>query len=162
MNLKPDEAYREQRDIVREQIEQLTKLEEKSESDKPPSNTAVQMRKDEHKERLQERVEEQFSNRLYKQLMQAQASVIVTSSTAKFLVIQKEDKGLLNEYLRVCIDRAILETNFEDMDRPQKNQADVQNSVQTQRGWTIYKERFMNQIMKEAKMSKKANKLLDD
>ena len=76
--------------------------------------------------------------------MQAQASVIVTSSTAKFLVIQKEDKGLLNEYLRVCIDRAILETNFEDMDRPQKNQADVQNSVQTQRGWTIYKERFMN------------------
>ena len=41
MNLKPDEAYREQRDIVREQIEQLTKLEEKSESDRPPSNTAV-------------------------------------------------------------------------------------------------------------------------
>ena len=55
----------------------------------------------------------------------------MTSSTAKFLVIKKEDKGLLNEYLRVCIDRAILETNFEDMDRPQKNQADVQNSVQT-------------------------------
>ena len=49
----------------------------------------------------------------------------MTSSTAKFLVIKKEDKGLLNEYLRVCIDRAILETNFVDKDRPQDNQNDV-------------------------------------
>ena len=94
--------------------------------------------------------------------MQAQASIIVTSSTAKFLVIKKEDKGLLNEYLRVCIDRAILETNFVDKDRPQDNQNDVQKSVQQRRGWTNFKESFMAQIMKESKMSKKANKLLDD
>lgn len=51
--------------------------------------------------------------------------MIVTSSTAKFLVIKKEDKGLLNEYLRVCIDRAILETNFVDLDRPENNHQDV-------------------------------------
>lgn len=51
--------------------------------------------------------------------MQAQTSIIVTSSTAKFLVVKKEDKGLLNEYLRICIDKAILKTNFEDLDRPE-------------------------------------------
>ncbi len=70
MHLKPDEAYREQRDKVREQIEQLTKVEDKTPSSykEAPSNKVVQ-RKNEHKERLQEKVEEQFSNRLYKQLM---------------------------------------------------------------------------------------------
>ena len=57
--------------------------------------------------------------------MQAQTSIIVTSSTAKFLVVKKEDKGLLNEYLRICIDKAILKTNFEDLDRPELSQGKV-------------------------------------
>jgi len=57
--------------------------------------------------------------------MKAQASIVVTSATAKLLVIKKEDKGLLNEYLRVCLDRVILETNFADLDRPERNHVDV-------------------------------------
>ena len=121
MNLAPDVAYREQRDRVREQIEELTKAQESEEQEV----TKVGQRKMDHKDRLQKKVEEEFSSRLYEQLMQAQASVIVTSSSAKFLVIKKEDKSLLNEYLRVCIDRAILETNFTDLDRPEKNQNHV-------------------------------------
>ena len=83
--------------------------------------TRLKKRKMGHKERLQHKVEEAFAGRLYGQLMLAQASIIVTSSTAKFLVIKKEDKGLLNEFLRLCIDRAILETNFADVDRPENN-----------------------------------------
>ena len=69
---------------------------------------------------------------------------------------------MLNEYLRLCIDRAILETKFIDLDRPEDNQNDVMAVVKKSRGWTTFKENFMSQIMKESKMSKKANKLLDD
>lgn len=74
----------------------------------------VHKRKKDHKDRLQRKVEKQFVDRLYPHLMKAQVSIIVTSATAKFLVIKKEDKSLLNEYLRVCMDRAILETHFVD------------------------------------------------
>jgi hypothetical protein len=42
----------------------------------------------------------------------------VTSATAKFLVVKKEDKNFLNEYLKGCIDRAVLEEDFFDYDRP--------------------------------------------
>lgn len=107
-------------------------------------------------------MEEQFGDRLYPHLMKAQVSIIVTSATAKFLVVKKEDKSLLNEYLRVCMDRAILETNFEDLDRPERNHSDVQAREAIARGWTSTKERQMNQFLKESKMEKKANKLLDD
>lgn len=62
----------------------------------------------------------------------------------------------------MCIDRAILETNFADLDRPENSHHDVQHAVHMSRGWTTFKEQFMNDIMKETKMSKKANKLLDD
>lgn len=120
LNLSPDEAYRQERDRVREQIEELTRVQESVEK-----VTKVKQHKMDHKDRLQKKVEEEFSGRFYHQLMQAQASIIVTSSSAKFLVIKKEDKSLLNEYLRVCIDRAILDTNFVDKDRPQDNQNDV-------------------------------------
>ena len=105
---------------MREQIEELTRVQESVEK-----VTKVKQHKMDHKDRLQKKVEEEFSGRFYHQLMQAQASIIVTSSSAKFLVIKKEDKSLLNEYLRVCIDRAILDTNFVDKDRPQDNQNDV-------------------------------------
>jgi len=94
--------------------------------------------------------------------MPAQVSILATSATAKFLVIKKEDKSLLNEYLRVCLDRAILNLNFEDLDRPEQNHVHVHTAVQKQRGWTTYKEKFMQQIMQEAKMIKKSNKLQDD
>ena len=94
--------------------------------------------------------------------MKAQVSIAVTSATAKFLVIKKEDKGLLNEYLRVCIDRAILDTNFADLDRPENSHNDVQQTMHLSRGWTTFKEHFIGDILKETKMQKKANKLLDD
>lgn len=142
---------------MRDQIKELTKVRISEEK-----VTKVQKKKIDHKDRLQKKVEEEFSGRLYQQLMQAQHSIIVTSSTAKFLVIKKDDKNLLNEYLRLCIDKAILETNFMDLDRPENNQNDVMAVVQKSRGWTTFKENFMSQIMKESKMSKKANKLLDD
>ncbi len=77
---------------------------------------------------------------------------MVTSATAKLILIKKEDKGLFNEYLRVCLDRAILETNFSDLDRPESNHKDVQTAVQKSRGWTTFKDKFMQQIMQESKM----------
>lgn len=102
--------------------------------------TTVQKQKKDHKDRQQQKVEEQFVDEVYPHLMKAQVSIIVTSASAKFLVIKKEDKCLLNEYLRVCMDRAILETNFEDLDRPERNHADVQVREARARGWTTLKE----------------------
>ena len=63
---------------------------------------------------------------LYLKLITAQASIIVTSATAKFLVVKKEDKNFLNEYLKGCIDRAVLEEDFFDYDRPLKNNEEIE------------------------------------
>jgi len=43
---------------------------------------------------------------------------MVTSATAKLIIIRKEDKTFLNEALKQEIDKAIIEENFMDHDRP--------------------------------------------
>lgn len=43
---------------------------------------------------------------------------MVTSATAKLIIIRKEDKTFLNEALKQAIDKAIIEENFMDHDRP--------------------------------------------
>ena len=46
---------------------------------------------------------------------------MVTSATAKLIVIKKEDKTFLNEALKQSVDRVIIEEHFQDHDRPLKN-----------------------------------------
>jgi hypothetical protein len=53
--------------------------------------------------------------------MRSQTSIIVTSATAKLIIIKKEDKTFLNEALKQSIDRVIIDENFQDHDRPLKN-----------------------------------------
>jgi hypothetical protein len=43
------------------------------------------------------------------------------SSTAKVIVIRREDKTFLNEALKEEIDRVILGSDFKDYDRPLSN-----------------------------------------
>lgn len=58
---------------------------------------------------------------MYDQLQESQASVYVTSATAKVLVIKREDKSFLNVALKESIDRLVMEMEFKDFDRPVKN-----------------------------------------
>ena len=44
--------------------------------------------------------------------MRSQTSIIVTSATAKLIIIKKEDKTFLNEALKQSIDRVIIDENF--------------------------------------------------
>ena len=64
---------------------------------------------------------------LHNKLIRSQASIIVSSATAKFLVVKKEDKNFLNEYLKSCIDKAVLEENFFDYDRPLPSHEEAKN-----------------------------------
>lgn len=62
---------------------------------------------------------------MHESLMRSQTSIMVTSSTAKLIIIKKEDKTFLNEALKQSIDRVIIEENFKDHDRPLKNFKEV-------------------------------------
>lgn len=44
--------------------------------------------------------------------MRSQTSIMVTSATAKLIIIKKEDKTFLNEALKQSIDRVIIDENF--------------------------------------------------
>ena len=71
--------------------------------------------------------------------MTSQASIIVSSATAKFLVVKKEDKNFLNEYLKGCIDRAVLEEEFYDYDRPLDTNEGVQDQQRLKRDYNDWK-----------------------
>lgn len=75
-------------------------------------------------ERLQ-KIEDMLVDKMHYALVRSQASIVVTSATAKFLVVKKEDKNFLNEYLKGCIDKAVLEEDFYDYDRPLPTFEDV-------------------------------------
>lgn len=66
-----------------------------------------------------------FIEFMHESLMRSQTSIMVTSSTAKLIIIKKEDKTFLNEALKQSIDRVIIEENFKDHDRPLKNFKEV-------------------------------------
>lgn len=57
------------------------------------------------------------------------------SSTAKVIVIRREDKTFLNEALKEEIDRVILRSEFRDFDRPLSNFKQVQRAVEKNRSW---------------------------
>lgn len=59
---------------------------------------------------------------LYEKLMKSQTSIVVTSETAKVLVLKKTDKNFLDESIKVSIDNKLLEDNFRDFDRPLENE----------------------------------------
>lgn len=46
---------------------------------------------------------------------------MVTTHTAKLIIVRKENKSFLNEALKQAIDKMILDTNFKDHDRPMAN-----------------------------------------
>ena len=99
---------------------------------------------------------------LYDLMTVSQASVVVDSTTAKLLVIRKDDKNWLNEELKFAIDSAILAEDFVDFDRPEKTHAEVDKAVGRIRGWDQWKENLIDQFMKEANMERRTNKLVEN
>ena len=71
--------------------------------------------------------------------MRSQTSIMVTSSTAKLIVIKKEDKTFLNEALKQSIDKVIIDENFQDHDRPLKNFKEVQKALEEAKSWITHK-----------------------
>jgi hypothetical protein len=53
-----------------------------------------------------------FIEHMHERLMRSQTSIMVTSATAKLIIIKKEDKTFLNEALKQSIDRVIIDENF--------------------------------------------------
>ena len=53
-----------------------------------------------------------FIEFMHESLIRSQTSIMVTSSTAKLIVIKKEDKTFLNEALKQSIDKVIIDENF--------------------------------------------------
>ena len=74
-------------------------------------------------------------------LMRSQTSIVVMSATAKLIIIKREDKTFLNENLKQSIDRAILEQDFKDFDRPLDNFSEIKRAVQKEKEWTRVKKR---------------------
>jgi hypothetical protein len=97
---------------------------------------------------------------MHDNLIRSQTSIMVTSATAKLIVIRKEDKTFLNEALKQSIDRVIIEQNFKDHDRPFPNFKLVQKSIEEARGWICHKKKTEETILKEAKLDRVSNKLL--
>ena len=112
----------------------------------------------EEMERIQ-KIEDMLVDKMHYALVRSQASIVVTSATAKFLVVRKEDKNFLNEYLKGCIDRAVLEEDFYDYDRPLPTFEDVQQEVARKRGYSEWKLFYQDILLRESMMEKKANKL---
>ena len=99
---------------------------------------------------------------LYDILVVSQASVVVNSTTAKLLVIRKQDKNFLSEELKFAIDQAILSENFSDFDRPEKTHMEVQTAVDETRGWDQWKDQLIDTFLTESNMNRRANKLVDN
>lgn len=57
--------------------------------------------------------------------MQSQTTIFVNSASAKLLVVKKEDKSFLEEGLKQSIDKAVLDMNFKDFDRPLINKREI-------------------------------------
>ena len=87
-------------------------------------------------------------------LMRSQTSIVVMSATAKLIIIKREDKTFLNENLKQSIDRAILEQDFKDFDRPLDNFAEIRRAVQKEREWTRVKKRTEEQMLSEARANR--------
>ena len=80
-----------------------------------------------------------FADHMQDSLIRSQCSIIVTSAEAKVIVINKEDKSFLNESLKQAIDKAIMDKNFMDFDRPLVNFKAVREAESQNRGWIQYK-----------------------
>lgn len=102
-----------------------------------------------------------FIDHMHDNLMRSQTSIMVISAVAKLIVIKKEDKTFLNEALKQSIDKVIIEENFKDHDRPLPNFKEVQNAVETERGWIAKKKHMEEDVLREAKFNRAANKLLE-
>ena len=102
-----------------------------------------------------------FIEYMHQSLMRSQTSIMVTSSTAKLIIIKKEDKTFLNEALKQSIDRVIMEENFKDHDRPLKNFKEIQKTLEEAKGWIAHKKKLEEDFLKEAKFNRNLNKLLD-
>jgi hypothetical protein len=87
-------------------------------------------------------VESMLVDKLHTPLMTSQASVVVTSATAKFLIVKKESKNFLDAYLKGCIDQAVLAEDFFDYDRPLPSFEDVQRELARKRGYRDWKVHF--------------------
>ncbi len=71
--------------------------------------------------------------------MRSQTSIVVVSSSAKLIVIRREDKTFLNESLKESIDKVILEQDFQDFDRPLSNSKNLQHTVEQTKEWMRFK-----------------------
>ena len=86
--------------------------------------------------------------------MRSQCSITVTSAEAKVIVINKADKSFLNESLKQAIDKAIMDQNFKDFDRPFVNFKAIGEAESQNRGWIQHKRKTQEQFLKESKASR--------
>ncbi len=92
--------------------------------------------------------------KLHDNLLRSQTSIVVTTHTAKLIIVRKEDKSFLNEALKQAVDKVILDTNFKDHDRPMANFEEIQSHVAKERGWIEYKEQFQDDLLRKAKLGR--------
>jgi hypothetical protein len=59
-------------------------------------------------------------------LTKSQLTIVADSSVVKVIVISKKSKKYLSEPLKVVIDNKILQSRFEDYDRPFLNGVEMQ------------------------------------
>lgn len=78
---------------------------------------------------------------MHDSLMRSLTTIYVTSASAKLIVIKKEDKTFLNEALKQSIDKAIVDQDFRDFDRPLNNQRDCLRAVEQTKGWIQFKKK---------------------
>ena len=147
-------AYQKQQMKIRDQITQLTHAQ-------APKKKAGQKHDGRYRDGESEAVDRMSEQALYDVLIASQASVVVDSTTAKLLVIRKEDKNFLSEELKFAIDQSILAEDFHDFDRPEKTHMEVKTAVERIRGWDQWKDKLIDAVLTEANMNRRINKLLD-
>jgi len=155
-------AYKKQQMKIRDQITQLTRPKTPRKKESGPKKGTSRMRDAMSGEAVEQMSAQAIVDRLYDILTVSQASVVVDSTTAKLLVIRKEDKGFLSEELKFAIDQAVLAENFQDFDRPEKTPAEVQTAVDRTRGWDKWKAKLIDEFLTEANMNRRTNKLVDN
>ena len=117
VDLDVKHAYEETTKNVKDQIIEMTRSRTPEKKEMSAEEMDVYL--------TEQKAEQMLIEQIHQNLIKSQMSIVVNSATAKFLVVRKEDKNFLNEYLKGCIDRAIFNENFNDFDRPMHKFDDV-------------------------------------
>jgi len=106
-------------------------------------------------------LEARIQESMFDELRRSQLTIIASSASVKLMIIKREDKNFLSETLKTFIDKKIIDTAFEDLDRPFAKHADLEAAVESDTAWRKYKEEIEENMLKEMAIDRRMNKLLD-